>query len=74
MYDSGESLDVFVCHTINTTSLSICHSHDSSVCHPKCDSTWNLSVHQHVHHQFHLSDHQLNSQSKYPGVLLYKIS
>ena len=45
MHDSGESLDVSVCHTIsNMTSPSICQSHDSSVCQPKHDSTWN-SIH-----------------------------
>ena len=45
MCDSGESLDVSIYHTISTmTSPSICQSHDSSVCQPKHDSTWN-SVH-----------------------------
>ena len=41
MHDSGESQDVSVCHTITMTSPSICQLHDSSVCPPKCDSTWN---------------------------------
>ena len=41
-------LDVSICHTISTmTSPSICQLHDSSVCQPKCDSTWN-SVHPSV--------------------------
>ena len=30
-----------VCHAINMTSLSICQLHDSSVCQPKHNSTWN---------------------------------
>ena len=48
MHDSGESPDVSICHTIsNMTSLSICQLHDSSVCQPKCDSTWN-SIHPSV--------------------------
>ena len=41
MHDSGESLDVSVCHTVNTTSPSACQSHDLFVCQPKCDSSWN---------------------------------
>ena len=44
MHDSGESQDVSVCHTINTTSPSVCQLHDSSVRQPKHDSTWN-SIH-----------------------------
>ena len=31
--NSGESLDLSVCHTINMTSLSICQSTELSVCH-----------------------------------------
>ena len=41
MSDSGESLDVSVCRTINMTDLSICQLHDSTTCQPQCDSTWN---------------------------------
>ena len=41
MHDSGESLDVSVFHTVTMTSPSVCQSHDSSVCQPKHDSTWN---------------------------------
>ena len=44
MCDSGESLDVSVCHTVNMTSPSICQPHDLPVYQPKCDSTWN-SIH-----------------------------
>ena len=40
--DSGDSLDVSVCHAINMTSPCICQSHDLSVCQPKHDSTWNF--------------------------------
>ena len=38
MHDSGESLDVSVCHTVNTTSLPVCQLHELSVCQPECDS------------------------------------
>ena len=42
MHDSGDSPDVSICHTVNTmTTLSLCQSHDSSVCQLKHDSTWN---------------------------------
>ena len=41
MNDSGESLDVSVCHTVNMTSLSVCQLHDLSICQPNHDSTWN---------------------------------
>ena len=41
MCDSGQSPDVSVCDTGSSMkSLSVCQLHDSSVCHPKCDSTW----------------------------------
>ena len=33
MHDSGESQDLSFCHSVNTTSLSVCLSHISSVCH-----------------------------------------
>ena len=33
MHDSGESDNPSVCHTINTTSPSICQTHDMSVCY-----------------------------------------
>ena len=47
-HDSGESLDVSICHTIsNMTSPSICQSHDLSVCELKHDSIWN-SIHHSV--------------------------
>ena len=48
MCDSGESPDVSICHTVNTMSPSVCQSHDSSVCQPKCDST-RSSVHLSVY-------------------------
>ena len=48
MHDSSESQDMTVCHTISTmTYLSICQSHDSSLCQPKHDSTWK-SIHPSV--------------------------
>ena len=48
MHDSIESPDLSISHTVSTmTSPSICQSHDSSVCEPKHDSTWN-SIHPSV--------------------------
>ena len=45
MHDLDESPDVSICHTAcSMTSPSLCQSHDSSVCQPKCDSTWKSSV------------------------------
>ena len=35
MCDSGESLDVSVCYTINMTSPSVCQLLESSVCQPQ---------------------------------------
>ena len=66
MHDSGDSLDVSVCHTVVMTSLSICQLHDSSVCQQDVIPPGTLSVCQYVHHQFRLSNHQLNSWQKYP--------
>ena len=36
-----QSTQTSVCHTVNMTSPSVCQFHDSSVCQPKHDSTWN---------------------------------
>ena len=61
MHNSGESLDVYVCHTVNMTihPYVSCMTHLSVI--PNMIPPGTPSVHQYVCHQFHPLNHQLNS-------------